>query len=184
VALPSGTLRYMISYKELSLVYFSTFEPIDLTPDSIMQRAGVPMLYDSASCCPASKYARWPTCWGAPLSFHASLAATVTPLSRTASRTIGVLDSLCRHAAGPGQRQQALRGEHLDVGPCGATAGAAPGWCLSPRQRGSGPCGSARAGPERQRRGSVTAWPLPQRGRRKAAAERIEHWPMISLFIS
>jgi hypothetical protein len=37
------------SYKEVSLVYFSTFEAIDLTPDSIMQRAGVPMLYDSAS---------------------------------------------------------------------------------------------------------------------------------------
>jgi hypothetical protein len=36
-------------YKEVSLVYFSTFEPIGLTPDSIMQRAGVPMLYDSAS---------------------------------------------------------------------------------------------------------------------------------------
>ena len=36
-------------HKEVSLVYFSTFEPIDLTPDSIMQRAGVPMLYDSAS---------------------------------------------------------------------------------------------------------------------------------------
>jgi hypothetical protein len=29
-------------------VYFSTFEPIDLTPDSIMQRAGVPTLYDAA----------------------------------------------------------------------------------------------------------------------------------------
>ena len=37
------------SHKEVSLVYFSTFEPVDLTPDSIMQRAGVPMLYDSAS---------------------------------------------------------------------------------------------------------------------------------------
>jgi hypothetical protein len=37
------------SHKEVSLVYFSTFEPIDLTPDSIMQRAGVPLLYDSAS---------------------------------------------------------------------------------------------------------------------------------------
>jgi hypothetical protein len=37
------------SHKEVSLVYFSTFEPIDLTPDSIMQRAGVPMLYDLAS---------------------------------------------------------------------------------------------------------------------------------------
>jgi hypothetical protein len=37
-----------------------------------------------------------------------------------------------------------------------------------------------RAGPGRQRRGSVAARPLPQRGRRKAAAERIEHWTMIS----
>ncbi len=30
-------------------MYFSMFEPITLTPDSIMQQAGVPMLYDSAS---------------------------------------------------------------------------------------------------------------------------------------
>jgi hypothetical protein len=36
--------RLSASHKELSLVYFSTFEPIDLTPDSIMQRAGVAML--------------------------------------------------------------------------------------------------------------------------------------------
>ncbi len=61
-----------------------------------------------------------------------------------------------------------------------AAAGAAPWWCLSPRRRGSGPNDSARAGPGRQRRGSVAAWPLPQRGWRKAAVERIEHWPMIS----
>ena len=40
---------YSSTHKEVSLVYFSTFEPIELTPDSIMQRAGVPMLYDSAS---------------------------------------------------------------------------------------------------------------------------------------
>jgi hypothetical protein len=44
---------YSASHKEVSLVYFSckfsTFEPIDLTQDSIMQQAGVPMLYDSAS---------------------------------------------------------------------------------------------------------------------------------------
>jgi hypothetical protein len=37
------------SHKKVSLMYFSTFEPIDPTPDSIMQRAGVPMLYNSAS---------------------------------------------------------------------------------------------------------------------------------------
>ena len=30
-------------------VYFSTFDPINLTPGIVMQRAGVPMLYDSAS---------------------------------------------------------------------------------------------------------------------------------------
>jgi len=46
---PTGAKGYSGSHKEVSLVYFSTFEPIDLTPDSIMQRAGVPMLYDSAS---------------------------------------------------------------------------------------------------------------------------------------
>jgi hypothetical protein len=30
-------------------MYFSTFEPINLTPNSVMQKAGVPMLYDTAS---------------------------------------------------------------------------------------------------------------------------------------
>ena len=48
---PTGAKEsmYSASHKEVSLVYFSTFEPIALTPDSIMQQAGVPMLYDSAS---------------------------------------------------------------------------------------------------------------------------------------
>jgi hypothetical protein len=35
---------------EVSLAFFNTFEPVELTPDSVMQRQGVPMLYDSASC--------------------------------------------------------------------------------------------------------------------------------------
>ena len=46
---PTGAKGFSDSHKEVSLVYFSTFEPIELTPDSIMQQAGVPMLYDSAS---------------------------------------------------------------------------------------------------------------------------------------
>ena len=46
---PTGAKGGRGAHKEVSLVYFSTFEPIELTPDSIMQRAGVPMLYDSAS---------------------------------------------------------------------------------------------------------------------------------------
>ena len=31
------------------MVFFSTFEPINITPQSIMQRNGVPMFYDTAS---------------------------------------------------------------------------------------------------------------------------------------
>ena len=46
---PTGAKGRSGSHKEVSLVYFSTFEPIKLTPGSVMQRAGVPMLYDLAS---------------------------------------------------------------------------------------------------------------------------------------
>ena len=31
--------EYWANHKEVSLVYFSTFEPINLTPDSVMQKA-------------------------------------------------------------------------------------------------------------------------------------------------
>jgi len=34
----------------VSLAFFSTFEPVNLTPNSVMQQEGVPMFYDSASC--------------------------------------------------------------------------------------------------------------------------------------
>jgi hypothetical protein len=49
---PTGANGRSGSHKEVSLVYFSTFGPINLTPWSfitVMQRAGVPMLYDSAT---------------------------------------------------------------------------------------------------------------------------------------
>jgi hypothetical protein len=90
---------------------------INLTPDSIMQRAGVPMLYDSASNPALPLHLSGGQ---APSSFRASSAATVTPLSHsrthTASRTIGVLDTPPQTRSGTGaHRQQALRGEHLDV---------------------------------------------------------------------
>ncbi len=48
---------------------------------------------------------------------------------------------------------------------CGATAGAAPGWCGIGFYRWSGPRGSAKAGSGRQWRGSVTARLQPHRGR-------------------
>ncbi len=54
------------THKEVPLVNFSTLEPIVLTPDSGMQRAGVPMRYDSARirACPASTVAKVLGCSG------------------------------------------------------------------------------------------------------------------------
>jgi hypothetical protein len=51
---PTGLKAFVHSgsHKEVSRVYFSTverLEPVNLTQDSIMQRAGLPMLNDSAS---------------------------------------------------------------------------------------------------------------------------------------
>jgi hypothetical protein len=46
---PTGHLHHKGRHMELALVFFSTFEPIDLTPNSLMQRNGVPMFFDSAS---------------------------------------------------------------------------------------------------------------------------------------
>lgn len=44
-----GAALYAHLHKEVSLALISTFEPINLTPESVMQREGVPMLYDTAS---------------------------------------------------------------------------------------------------------------------------------------
>ena len=46
---PTGSLQRQSQHKELALVFFSTFEPISLTPNALMQRNGVPMFYDTAS---------------------------------------------------------------------------------------------------------------------------------------
>ena len=46
---PTGSLQTPSKHKELALMFFSTFEPITLTPGAVTQRNGVPMLYDTAS---------------------------------------------------------------------------------------------------------------------------------------
>ena len=46
---PTGRLRDTGRHRQLALVFFSTFEPINLPIDSVMKREGVPMFYDSAS---------------------------------------------------------------------------------------------------------------------------------------
>ena len=46
---PTGQTENKYSHREVSLVFFSTFEPISLTPDSCIQKNGIPMLYERAS---------------------------------------------------------------------------------------------------------------------------------------
>jgi hypothetical protein len=41
----TGEMGNTRRHKEFSLIFFSTFEPISLTPASCMQQKGVPMLY-------------------------------------------------------------------------------------------------------------------------------------------
>ncbi len=43
---PTGQMEDKASHIEVSLVFFSTFEPISLTPNSCMQRNGIPMLHE------------------------------------------------------------------------------------------------------------------------------------------
>ncbi len=75
---------YSASHKELSLLYFSMFEPIDLTPDSIMHQAEVPMHYNSVSIqrLPCLYICPFANVQGAPPSFRVSSGATVTPRFR------------------------------------------------------------------------------------------------------
>ena len=47
---PTGSLYHPRQHKEFALVFFSTFEPIKLTPNAVMQRNGVPMFYYTSSC--------------------------------------------------------------------------------------------------------------------------------------
>ncbi len=100
-------------------MYFSTFEPINLTQGSIMQQAGVPMLYDSASnqcqCLPCLYICPVANVLGrAPLiqCFIGDNSHSTIPHSFKDDQRLG---SASANAAGPGQRQQALLGEHLDV---------------------------------------------------------------------
>jgi hypothetical protein len=95
------------------------FEPIDLTPDRIMQRAGVPMLYDSASnprltCLYICPVANVPG--RAPLipCFIGGNSHPTIPYRFKDYRRIGHASADTQRDRGNGSRLY-LRGEHLDV---------------------------------------------------------------------
>ena len=69
---PSLTLLLdKASHIEVSLVFFSTFEPISpisLTPDSCMQKNGIPMLYEQAA-------SQLPTLYVCPVELRKTFSA-------------------------------------------------------------------------------------------------------------
>ena len=78
-------------HMEVSLVFFSTFEPINITPQSIMQRNGVPMfttLQAVAGSSPVFISARQAMSWAVCRCFHASSPATSIRHSPTASAVV------------------------------------------------------------------------------------------------
>ncbi len=59
---PTGHMGDTTSHKAVSLVFFNTFEPFSLTPESCKQRKGVTMLYERVASqvpllyvCPSGK---------------------------------------------------------------------------------------------------------------------------------
>ncbi len=46
---PTGQMEDKSSHREVSLVFFSTFEPISLPRDSYLQKSGIPMLFKPAA---------------------------------------------------------------------------------------------------------------------------------------
>ena len=112
---PTGaqTVGFSSTHKEVSLVYFSTFEPIELTPDRIMQRAGVPMLYYSAS------NPRLPCLYICPVANVLGRAPLIPCfIGGNSHPTIPHRfkdDQRLGSASADLQRDRALRGEHLDV---------------------------------------------------------------------
>ena len=112
------------SHKEASLVYYSTFKPINLTPDSIMQQAGVPMIYDSASnpCLPCLYICLVANVLGrAPLipCFIGGNSHFTIPYRLKDDRRIGHASADTQRGRGNGSRLYAV-----NIG-CGATAEAA-----------------------------------------------------------
>jgi hypothetical protein len=152
----------------------TTWSPATAAKDSIMQRAGVPLLYDLASNphCPASTSALSPTCWGAPPSFRVSSAAKVTPLFHTASWTIGVLEAPLPTHIGTGPGGNGIRLYEVNIWMWRYGPGRPQMVSIAEAER----IRSKRISESRTRRGSNTARPLLQPALPRVAADSSKHW--------
>ncbi len=153
--------KYSANHKEVFLVYFSTFEPISLTPNSVIQQVGVPMLYDTASnprlpclyICPAANVlgrAPFIPCFidgnthpTIPYKFKNSWLLGQRP--QIPSRIAGTAADCTRWIYG-----------------CGATDRARPGRCPSRRRRLPGRIESARQEKGQRRQRNATGRRQPE----------------------
>ncbi len=102
---PVGQLEFKARHTELLLVFFSTFEPNKVTPNSVMQHNGVPMFFDSASSTNLPSLYIQRMCWDVCHQCLAIWAVVHTQPCPTASAT-GL--GFCRIQRGERQRKQAV----------------------------------------------------------------------------
>ena len=164
-------------------MYFSTFEPIELTPDSIMQRAEVPMLYDSAS------NPRLPCLYICPVANvlgRAPLIPCVICGNRYPTIPHCFEDDQRRGDASANTQRDRGNGSRLyevNIWMWRYGRGRSRMVSIAEAERiRSERLSESRLG--RQRRGSITARQRQQLGLPKAVVGRIEHRSMISYVIS
>jgi hypothetical protein len=73
---PTGKMEDKSSYREVSLVFFSTFEPISLPRDSYLQKSGIPMLFDPLNRQPLSFQLSTSALWKTFLAVSSCFRAT------------------------------------------------------------------------------------------------------------
>ncbi len=118
-----GEKQHLPGHKEVPLVYFSTFELINMTLNSVIQRAKVPMLYDTASnpCLPCLYNVY--ICPAANVLGHTPLipcfidgnAHPTIPFQFKDNRLLGTASADAHCPEGLPEWQQNLRGESLAV---------------------------------------------------------------------
>ena len=120
---PTGRSQDKSSHREVLLVFFSTFEPISLTPNSFMQRSGIPMVYERAA-------SQLPTLYVCPVEnvlgrvplIPCYLKGNITTLFRSGSDTMFPMVLLLI----PGKTAGQAAGFSRSTSGCGAMGGRSP----------------------------------------------------------
>ena len=131
---PTGSLQTPSKHKELALVFFSTFEPITLTPGAVTNATECPCstILPAVLTSPACTFAWRGTSWAGCHSRHASCEGTGLQSCPTALETARELWLTA------GMELATAAGFMRSTFGCGVTAGDSHAGLLSPRRSFNG----------------------------------------------